>query len=50
VYTPSAVVTVVALQFDDVNGDAVEVGHNRTLDATSDVPSPAESFDAGVYV
>ena len=50
VYTPSAVVTLEAEQFDVVNGDTADVGHKRTLDATTVAPEPAVSLPAGVYV
>ena len=50
VYTPSAVVTLEAEQFDVVNGDAADVGHKRTLDPTTVAPEPAVSLPAGVYV
>ena len=49
-YTPSAVVTEVAEQFDDVNGAVAAVGHKRKLVAFNVVPAPAVSFDAGAYV
>ena len=50
VYTPSAVVTLEAEQFDVVNGDTADVGHKRTLDTTTVAPEPAVSLPAGVYV